>query len=247
MSPAGGADARTRRSRIRRLVRDELGVLLALAGAAGGLLAFLLLADWVRGGETAAFDRRVLLAFRSAGDVAVPIGPSWLPTMVRDVTALGGVAVLTLIVLFSVCYLVLVRKRAAALFLLVAVLGGVACNVAMKTLFDRARPDLIPNAPIELSASFPSGHALLSAVTYLTLGALLTRVEADRRIRSYFLFVAVTLTVLVGLSRLYLGVHWPTDVLGGWCFGAAWAMFCWSIALWLQRRGRLEEGDRGAN
>ncbi|MGL4286966.1 MAG: phosphatase PAP2 family protein [Phreatobacter sp.] len=227
-------------STIRQLVKDELGLVLALAVAAGGLLGFLSLADQVVEGETAAFDRAVLLAFRQPGDPSIGIGPAWLPTMMRDITALGGVAVLGLIVLFAFSYLVLVRKRAAAAFLLVAVLGGLLLSNFLKLVFDRHRPDLVPNAPVELSASFPSGHAMLSAVTYLTLGALLTRVEADRRAASFFPVVAVILTVLVGISRVYIGVHWPTDVLGGWSLGAAWAMLCWMVALWLQRRGRLE-------
>ncbi|MBN8938664.1 MAG: phosphatase PAP2 family protein [Rhizobiales bacterium] len=234
-------------STIRQLVRDELGLVLALAVVAGGLLAFLSLADLVVEGETAAFDRTLLLAFRQPGDPSIAIGPAWLPTVMRDITALGGVAVLSLIVLFAFSYLILVRKRAAAVFLLVAVLGGLMLSNGLKLVFGRQRPDLIPNAPVELSASFPSGHAMLSAVTYLTLGALLTRVEADRRAASFFPVIAVILTVLVGTSRVFIGVHWPTDVLGGWSLGAAWAMLCWMVALWLQRRGRLElRGDRQA-
>lgn len=229
-----------------RLIRNELGLLIAFAVVAGGVLGFLGLADEVIEGETAAFDRAVMLAFRHAGDPAVALGPAWLPTVMRDLTALGGVAVLTLIVLFTFSYLMLMRKRHAAAFLLVAVLGGLALSHVLKFLFDRARPDLVPGAPIELSASFPSGHTMLSAVTYLTLGALLTRVESDRRARSFFVAVAVLLTVLVGCSRVFIGVHWPTDVLAGWCVGAAWAMLCWMVALWLQRRGRIERTREGA-
>ena len=224
-----------------RLLKTELGLLIALLVVAGGLLAFLALAGEVMEGETAAFDRAVMLALRRADDPAVALGPAWLPTVMRDLTALGGVAVLSLIVLFTLAYLVLVRKRQAALFVLVAVLGGLALSNSLKVLFGRIRPDLVPGAPIELSASFPSGHTMLSAVTYLTLGALLTRVEADRRVRSFFVAVAVILTLLVGCSRVFIGVHWPTDVLAGWSLGAAWAMLCWVLALWLQHRGRIEQ------
>jgi undecaprenyl-diphosphatase len=112
----------------------------------------------------------------------------------------------------------------------------------LKELFDRPRPDLVPHAVQVYTASFPSGHAMLSAVAYLTLGALLARVQAQRRVKAYLLGVSVLLAVLIGVSRVYLGVHWPTDVLAGWCVGAAWAMFCWTVALWLQRRGKVE-GD----
>ncbi|QCI63620.1 phosphatase PAP2 family protein [Phreatobacter stygius] len=227
-------------STLRHLIKNELGLVLTLAVAAGGLLIFLRLADEVVEGETAAFDRAVLLAFRHGGDPSIPIGPTWLPTVMRDITALGGVAVLSLIVLFAFSYLMLVRKRGAAVFLVASVLGGLGLSQGLKILFGRVRPDLVPNAPIELSASFPSGHSMLSAVTYLTLGALLTRVEPNRRARSFFPVVAVILTVLVGVSRVYIGVHWPTDVLAGWSLGAAWAMLCWMVVLWLQRRGRIE-------
>jgi undecaprenyl-diphosphatase len=91
------------------------------------------------------------------------------------------------------------------------------------------------------SASFPSGHSMMAAIVYLTLGAMLLRTQADRRVKAYCLAVAVLLTLLVGTSRVYLGVHWPTDVLAGWALGAAWAMMCWLIMLWLQDRGAVEK------
>jgi undecaprenyl-diphosphatase len=86
---------------------------------------------------------------------------------------------------------------------------------------------------------------MLSAVVYLTLGALLSRVEGPPRVKVYVLSVAVALTLTIGVSRVYLGVHWPTDVLAGWCAGAAWAVVCWRVALFLQRRGDVEVGAEG--
>ena len=135
--------------------------------------------------------------------------------------------------------MLLVRKRAHALLMAVAVLGGTVISTLLKLGFDRPRPD-IPHAARVFTASFPSGHAMLSAVTFLTLGALLTRVNADRRVKAYFMVLAVFLTIIVGLSRLYLGVHYPSDVLAGWCVGAAWAVLCWSGVLWLQQHGDVE-------
>ena len=111
----------------------------------------------------------------------------------------------------------------------------------LKDAFGRVRPDVVSHSLVELTRSFPSGHTTLAAVTYLTLGALVARVQSSRQLKAYVLFVAITLTLLVGVSRVYLGLHWPTDVLAGWCLGAAWAMVCWIVTAWLQREGRVEK------
>ena len=191
-------------------------------------------------GEAHAFDRRVLLALRSAADPADPVGPRWIEEVARDLTALGGVGVLTLITAASVGYLLLARKRHAAAFLLLAVGGGLVLSSVFKAGFDRARPDLVAHLAQVYTASFPSGHSMMSAVVYLTLGALLARLHKDLAVRVFLLGAAALVTILVGLSRLYLGVHWPTDVLAGWSAGAAWAALCWLAVLWFQRRGALE-------
>jgi undecaprenyl-diphosphatase len=136
-------------------------------------------------------------------------------------------------------FLVLLRRRSAALLVAVSVGGGTALSSLLKLGFQRPRPDLVPHAVEVYTASFPSGHAMLSAVTYLTLGALLMRVQPLWRVKFYILALAVLATLLVGTSRVYLGVHWPTDVLAGWCVGAFWALLCWLGALRLQRTGRV--------
>ena len=92
--------------------------------------------------------------------------------------------------------------------------------------------------------SFPSGHAALSAVCYLTLGVLLAQTQASRTLRIYFIATAMVLTLLVGVTRIYLGVHYPTDVLAGWCFGIAWALICWTVMSYFQRRGEIEPPER---
>lgn len=213
-----------------------------LALAAAFLLAFISIVDEVLEGETRAFDEAVLLAFRSAADHADPIGPWWLEVMFRDFTVLGGTAVLTLITLVAIGYLLINRQRDAALLMLIAVAGGTMLSHVLKLGFERPRPDLVAHLVDVQTLSFPSGHAMLSAVTYLTLGALLARVQARKRLKAYVLGVAVLLTLLIGLSRIYLGVHWPTDVLAGWAAGAAWALGCWVVAAWLQALGRMERG-----
>ena len=218
----------------------EIGGLFLLGLAAAGLLLFAFIADEVSEGETPPLDEMVLLLFRQAGNTSLPIGPTWLEIAVRDFTSLGSTTVLTVVTLLAVGYLAMDGKRAAALFVLLAVTGGGILSFALKIGFDRPRPSLVDHLVDVHTLSFPSGHAMGSAVTYLTLGVLIVRTENKRRIKVYVLGVALMLTLLIGLSRIYLGVHWPTDVLAGWCAGSAWALLCWLVATWLQRRGQIE-------
>ena len=218
----------------------EARTLIALFVSVGALLVFAEFVDRVVEGDTRAFDESVLLAFRDPNNPSHSIGPAWLQIMFRDITPLGGYAVVLLISLAVIGYLLMDGKRGAALWVLVSVSGGAVISNLLKLAIERPRPDLVARLVEVNTSSFPSGHATLAAVTYLTLGALLSRVEARRRAKVYVLTVAVVLTVLIGVSRIYLGVHWPTDVLAGWCVGAAWAMLCWRIALALQRSGKVE-------
>jgi undecaprenyl-diphosphatase len=217
----------------------ELGLLLSLLIFAGGLWLFFGIAEEMHEGELARLDRQVLMAFRDPADPTRPLGPAWLEEAMRDLTALGSVAVLTTITLAAALYLVLARKARVALFLLVAIGGGVLIGFALKAGFARPRPDLVPPAVRVFTGSFPSGHSMMSAVTYLTLGALLARIEPRRSLKVYLVGLAVLISLVVGISRIYLGVHWPSDVIAGWALGAAWALLCWSVALWLQVRGRI--------
>ncbi len=225
-----------------RLVRRELALFLTLGLAAGAMWAFAELADEVLERETHAFDEAVLLALRDPADPSDPLGPPWLEELGRDITALGGIGVLSFITLAAAGFLLLQRQGKAALFLVVAIGGGMLLSTLLKLGFDRPRPDLVPHSMGVYTASFPSGHAMLSAITYLTLGALLARMQPGRRLKLYLISLAVLLTVLVGVSRVYLGVHWPSDVLAGWTLGAAWASFWWAVVLWLQRKGEVEGG-----
>jgi undecaprenyl-diphosphatase len=190
--------------------------------------------------KSSGFDRRIILALRKSAEQPVPIGPPWLQEAARDVTSLGSVAVL-LIMTFAVAgYLLLDRKPGVAWLMLIAVLGGLALNNLLKFVFARPRPEVVSPAPRVFTTSFPSGHATLSAITYLTIAALLARAYPSSVLDFYFMSLAALLTVLIGLSRIYLGVHFPTDILGGWCIGAAWAIGCWVLLAWLQQGGHIE-------
>lgn len=214
----------------------EFAVLLTGLVIAGALWGFEELMEVARATTPHAFDTEILLAFREPGQPNTPIGPPWLEGAVRDITSLGSASVLVLITAAVIIYLLLVRRWGTALFMFVAVAGGQVLSSLLKFGIDRPRPELVSHLVNETSLSFPSGHAMLSAVTYLTLGSLAARFLHGRTTKIYVLSLAVLTTLLVGVSRIYLGVHWPSDVLAGWCAGFAWAMLCWLVARALQRR-----------
>lgn len=218
----------------------EAETLTALLIAAGALWIFVEVADEVVEGNTADVDERLLLLLRTPGDSSDPLGPSWVEELARDVTGLGGVGVLTFLTLASVGFLVLQRRSHLAMYLLAAVAGGTLVGTLLKYSFDRPRPDLVPHGSLVYTSSFPSGHSMLSAITFLTLGALVASGQTNFKIRIYLIVIAIVLTICVGTSRVYLGVHWPTDVLAGWTAGAAWTLLCWVFAERLRVRGVVE-------
>ena len=222
-------------------------MLLTAFGVVLTLYGFIEVAEEMGEGGMQHFDEWLLRRLRREGDPAMPIGPSWLAQMVTDITALGGPAVLVIVILFAIGYLALERRYGAAALVIVASAGGGLLSVGLKQVFARDRPDIVPHLVAVDSLSFPSGHAMAAAVIYLTLGALLARFTARRRMRVYVIGVSLVLTFLVGTTRLYLGVHYPSDVLAGWSGGLAWALFCWLVARYLQYRGTVETpGSHGA-
>jgi undecaprenyl-diphosphatase len=223
-----------------RRVRITVATLLALAAAAFAAWIFIEIADEVADGETRRFDEGVLLAFREEADRDDPLGPSWVEEMARDVTGVGGTVVLTFTTIVVTGFFLLRRKWQLAAYVAGAVATGAVLSSILKSGFDRPRPDLVAHGQAVYSASFPSGHSMLSAVVFLTLGAMLSGTQPDRHMKAYILAVAVFIAFAVGVSRVYLGVHWPTDVLGGWAAGAGWALACWGVARHLRERGRLD-------
>lgn len=221
----------------------ELGLAALLALSAAAVWVFAEIADEVVEGETRAFDEAVLLALRVPGDPADPVGPRWVEDLARDVTALGGTGILTFLTLAVFGLLWLQRRRHTAAFLIAAIGSGLALSSFAKAFFDRPRPDLVPHGAFVYTASFPSGHSLMAALTYLTLAVLVARTFPERRLKVYVVMLAIIVTLAVGASRVYLGVHWPTDVLAGWAAGGAWALACAALARALTRRGAVERED----
>jgi undecaprenyl-diphosphatase len=219
-----------------RLERHEISWLLTALGGSILLFAFLKLASEVMEGETLAFDTRILRALRNASDPARLIGPPWLQSALLDLTSLGSPVILGLVVLSVVGFLLLQTRYRTALFVLMTSTSAWVVNYALKNLFERARPTAVPHLRDVSSPSFPSGHALTSAVVYLTLGAVLMHVSKGRITKIYCLASAMMLTLLAGISRVCLGVHYPTDVIAGWIVGLFWASLCWAAAQILERR-----------
>jgi undecaprenyl-diphosphatase len=220
--------------------RHEVSVLLAVLLTVVAVWGFIELADEVLEGETRDFDEWALRSLRRPDNPSITVGPSWLYEVGRDVTALGGIAPLALMTGAVAGFLLLRRMYGAMCLVLAATAGGTIASTLLKLVFERDRPTVVPHLSIVSSHSFPSGHSLISAVVYLTLGALLARFVKERMLKAYFLLVALLLTFLVGVSRVYLGVHYPTDVLAGWSAGLAWALICWLAARFLQKRGAVE-------
>jgi undecaprenyl-diphosphatase len=224
--------------RLLTAARNELGATCALLIVAVGGWGFLSIADEVAEGETRAIDLSVLQSLRVDGQPRELIGPQWLHIAATDITALGSVAVLGLLILLAFAFLASLRRWAEGLLLVAGAGGGLIISQALKRVFERERPDLAYRAVEAVNASFPSGHAMLSAVVFLTLGVLAARFSDRRRVKVLAVGAAVLVSLLVGVSRVYLGVHWASDVLAGWCVGAAWAMACWLAAFFVQKRLR---------
>ena len=219
----------------------ELTTLALLSLSVIALWTLAELADEVVEGTTRDLDRDILLLLRTPGDLSDPIGPWWVEEMGRDLTALGGVAVLVLTTVVVSLFFLLRGRFSTTLYVLVTVGGGIVISSLAKEFFDRPRPDLVPHGSLVHTASFPSGHSMMAAVTYLTLGALIARAQMHRGMKIYTLTVAVLLTLLVGVSRVYMGVHWPTDVAAGWLAGGGWALLCLIVARSLADRGHIEK------
>lgn len=202
------------------------GVLKAAALGAVAV-AVLMLVGWLTDRQPFAFDRAIILALRQRGNLGVPIGPGWLKGAMVDVTALGGSTVLTIVTVMVIGLLLIRRLPLTALLVAAATISGSTLVQAVKGHVDRARPTLVPHLIEVRGLSFPSGHSTNSAIVYLTLAGLAAQAVPHRGTRNYLLAAAILLVGAIGCSRVYLGVHWPSDVLVGWSFGTLWALVWW--------------------
>jgi undecaprenyl-diphosphatase len=217
------------------LKRIEISILLTLTLTLGSIWLFVLIADELVLDGPQRIDEQILLALREPDDSANPIGPKWVEETVRDFTAFGSTGIVLFIMAGVLGCFLLQRNFSLAWLLLLTIGGSLLLTYLLKAGFDRPRPELVPHIMFASTASFPSGHSSVAATTYLMLGTLIARMQDARRFKAYIMGFAVLLVFLVGFSRVYLGVHWPSDVLGGWILGAVWVLTVLQGARWWQR------------
>lgn len=224
--------------RIKHLVRSQRGTLISIAAALFLVGCFAVLASEVAESETEAFDHAVLRAMR--GPDGRPLGPHWLQSALVNLSALGSVAVTTLVIVLGSAFLILTRRARQAALLIACGIGAAFVIVMLKDYAGRERPTVVVALDSVRGLSFPSGHSLIASAIYPTLGILLAANFEERRLKVFVFATAAVLALLIGFTRVYLGVHYPSDVLGGWMLGLSWAIVCGLVCHRLQRKGLVE-------
>ena len=225
-----------------RLSVDRTVTLLLIAGCTS-LILFIVMAVLVRAGQTQAFDDMLLTSLRTANKLDVPLGPKLLLDVAKDITALGDVTVLTLVTIVTLGYCLLTRYYTAFFMVFVAVNTGDLLMVALKDFFKRQRPECVPHLVMAAYTSFPSGHAMMSAIVYLTIGAILARIEARKMVKIYLIAIFSLLSLVIGMSRVYLGVHYPSDVVAGWLAGITWGTLSAALVLTVSKKLKVEVNE----
>ncbi len=202
---------------------------------------FIHLADLVMEGVYANIDAQIVLMFRNADDLSDPIGPRWLEELMRDITALGGVGILVFVSLTILFYLLIAHHKKIALVFFIAVATGLVVSFSLKYGFTRPRPDFVPHASYVYTSSFPSGHAMMSSLIYLTIAGMLCHLDFRRGMKTYIFGIAIILTITIGISRIYLGVHYITDVIAGWILGSGWALLSYFCFRYLKFKQWFDE------
>jgi undecaprenyl-diphosphatase len=224
---------------LRKSGLNEIKILLIVLSVVAGLFIFISIANEVVEGETQHFDNYILKSLREPNDVSQPAFPEWVTDAMKNITALGSATIIVLFTLMITGYLLLQKKYYWLWLVLIATISGALLVAGLKEFIGRTRPTVVTHLLEENSLSFPSGHSMMSAIVYLTQATLLSRIEKSRRVKIYIISVALLLTFLIGISRVYIGVHYPTDVLAGWVAGISWALLCWYVASLLERRRRI--------
>ena len=218
---------------------NEVRLLLVVLSVLAGVLIFISIANDVVEGETQHFDNYILKSLREPGDVSQPAFPGWVTKAMEDITSLGSATIIVLFTILVIGYLLIQKKYYWLWLVLIATIGGAILVWGLKEFIGRTRPTVVTHLLQENSLSFPSGHSMMSAIVYLTQATLLSKIQENRKAKIYIISTALLLTFLIGISRVYIGVHYPTDVIAGWVAGISWALLCWYVASILERKRNL--------
>lgn len=211
--------------KVRRLFAHVEARLLALwIGLVAAVWAFLALASELREGELTSFDTWVLLAFRHPNNPHQAVGPIWLTDGMRDITSLGSVTVLFLITAIAALILYIHDKKRHAAVLGAAIILSQLSDTLLKNFYGRVRPAFAVYGTPPVSLSFPSGHSTTATTAYFVLAMIAATLEVRTAVKVIFFAIAALLALSIGFSRVFLGVHWPSDVMAGWCVGGFWAL-----------------------
>lgn len=212
----------------------QITILFLLLVIVCGLWGFIEITDEVVEGEKLSYDEWILVMMRD--NYGSPIGPNWLQELVKNITVLGSTTILILVLTSVIGFLVLQGNYKSAILIFVTSCVGVCLVVLLKNTLGRPRPEVISHLVEVSSQSFPSGHTTMSAVVYLSLASMLAHIQERKRVKIYSIGIAILLTFAVGISRIYLGVHYPSDVLAGWALGLSWASICWILFRYLDEQ-----------
>lgn len=204
---------------------EKLGVAICVMG----ICIVSLLTGLISSPSTQEFDESVIRQMRSQDDPSRPVGPNWMAESMRDWTALGGYSVLLTITILVSVFLALERQNAHVRVIVATVVSGFLLTLILKAIVSRPRPDIVPHHSYVDSPSFPSGHSMMSAIVYLTLGLMLSELASHRHVKVFLVTAAMLISGTVAFSRIFMGVHYPTDVVAGWWAGTSWALISWLI------------------
>lgn len=205
------------------------GLLLATLAATAMLLAWLA-AGLLSQSGLAGLDNALMQSLHDEIYPSDPIGPDWLENAFRDISALGSNIIVVLLSATAAVLLIMTHRQGSAVLLLVTVAAAFMLNWALKGMFDRERPDFLSYSVSVETSSFPSSHAMLGAVVYLLIAAIAARELTSRQAGVMAMSMGILIAFAIGFSRIYLGAHWPSDVLAGWALGAACALAAWQLA-----------------
>lgn len=221
---------------LKKLLSADKKVILTVFFVAFALYLFIEFSSEMAEGELTAIDNFILASLRDPHDQSKILGPTWLLWFMQEISHLGGVYAMSTVTVISSLFFAFRKRFRTLMFFLISISSGTLAMLLLKHFFNRPRPSVVPHLAEFTLGSYPSGHSMVSAIVYLTLGVLLARATKSLKMRFVYLGTAGLLTFLIGISRCFLGVHYPSDVLAGWCAGVLWAALSYLLARFVLRK-----------